>query len=92
MKPKLHTYNKLDLRSKYPQLAEVFERLIYSDKEKFYTAIENYEGKYPKNGKPRRVSLAFIMDLLEKNGYDIVISAVPETAASSVTGMIRRTV
>lgn len=59
------------LRTKYPDLAEVFEQILSDRRDMYGAASVNYFNKY--EGRSKGVSLGLIETILEENGYDIEI-------------------
>lgn len=70
------TKNKL--KTTFPEMADVLDKIENVNKKKHYWFFANYDGKYnTPTGCKRTVSLGAIIDVLNENGFDVNISVIP---------------
>lgn len=72
MKYRRHTsYNSEQLRKKFPELADIFEKVLSDRKDMYAATSTNYYNKY--EGRAKGVSLGLIVEILEENGISVNI-------------------
>ena len=70
--------NREKLAKRFPRIAMILDDIYETNSQSNYWFFVNYFSKYEgKNGKPRTVSMAAVIDVLEQHGYDVDIIATP---------------
>lgn len=72
--------NRQKLLSRFPRVAMVLDDIYERNSHSNYWFFVNYLSKYQgKDGRPRTVSIAAVIDVLEQHGYDVDIVVTPKT-------------
>jgi len=65
------SFNAEKLREKYPEVAEVFEKVLEDRKDMYHSTSINYYNKYPNRAKG--VSMGLVLEILEENEIPVTI-------------------
>lgn len=72
--------NREKLLSRFPRVAMILDEIYENNSHANYWFFVNYYSKYQgKNGKPRTVSIAAVIDVLEQHGYHVDLVATHKT-------------